>query len=162
MSWLQRAQSRLLAPLALATAVAIGAAALALASNGPTSATTARAVKVQLRRGPLGRYLVDGRGRALYLFEKDRRGRSACFGSCASVWPPLRAAGRVAHGAGVNTGRLGTVARRDGGRQVTYAGHPLYRYAGDRRAGQTSGQGLNQFGAKWYVLAASGRKIDKD
>jgi predicted lipoprotein with Yx(FWY)xxD motif len=162
MSWLQRIGTRLLAPLAVLAAVAVGSAALALAASGPTNATAARAVKVQLRRGPLGRYLVDARGRALYLFEKDRGGRSACYGSCASVWPPLLAGGRVARGAGVSAAKLATVQRRGGARQVTYGGHPLYFYAGDRRAGQTRGQGLNQFGAKWYVLAASGNKIDKD
>lgn len=165
MSQLQRMSARLLAPLAVLAAIALGAAALALGDTGsPTAtptATAASGVKVQLRHGSLGRYLVDGRGRTLYLFEKDRGGRSACFGSCASVWPPLLAGGHVARGAGVSAARLGTV-RRGGGRQVTYGGHPLYFYAGDSRAGQTRGEGLNQFGAKWYVLAASGRKIDRD
>jgi predicted lipoprotein with Yx(FWY)xxD motif len=162
MSWSKRVQARLLAPLAIVAAVAVGAAALALADSLPAPAVTAGATKVQLRRGPLGRYLVDGHGRSLYLFEKDRGGRSSCYGSCASVWPPLIAAGHVAHGPGVSAGGLGSVARRGGGREVTYGGHPLYFYAGDSRPGQTRGEGLNQFGAKWYVLAASGHKIDKD
>ena len=162
MSLLQRVSARLIAPLAVLAAVAVGAAALALADTGSPTATAARAVTVQLRHGSLGRYLVDARGRTLYLFEKDRGGRSACYGGCASVWPPLVAGGHVAHGAGVSAAKLGTVKRRGGGRQVTYAGHPLYFYAGDSRAGQTRGEGLNQFGAKWYVLAASGNKIDRD
>jgi predicted lipoprotein with Yx(FWY)xxD motif len=162
MSWLKRIQARLLAPLAIMAAVGVGAAALALADSHPTGAVAAGAKKVQLRSGPLGRYLVDGHGRSLYLFEKDRGGRSSCYGNCASVWPPLIANGRVAHGPGVSAGKLSSVARRGGGREVTYGGHPLYYYAGDARPGQTSGEGLNQFGAKWYVLAASGHKIDKD
>jgi predicted lipoprotein with Yx(FWY)xxD motif len=78
------------------------------------------------------------------------------------VWPPLVASGQVARGAGVSAARLGSVTRRDSRRQVTYGGHPLYFYAGDSRPGQTRGEGLNQFGAKWYVLAASGSKIDRD
>ena len=162
MSLLQRVSARLLAPLAILAAIAVGAAALALADSGPPKAATARAVRVQLRHGSLGRYLVDARGRALYLFEKDRGGRSACYGGCASVWPPLVASGHVAHGAGVSAARLGSVKRRGGGRQVTYGGHPLYFYVGVSRAGLTRGEGLNQFGAKWYVLAASGRKSDRD
>src|SRR4051794_39760490 len=91
----------------------LGVVAIALADGGgaPTAASAARATNVQLRRGPLGRYLVDGRGRASYLFEKDRGSSSACYGSCASVWPPLIARGRVAHGAGVSAARLGTTRR---------------------------------------------------
>ena len=162
MSLLQRVSARLLAPLAILAAIAVGGAALALADTGSPNATTARTVTVQLRHGSLGRYLVDARGRTLYLFEKDRGGRSACYGSCASVWPPLVASGQVARGAGVSAARLGSVTRRDSRRQVTYGGHTLYFYAGDSRPGQTRGEGLNQFGAKWYVLAASGSKIDRD
>ena len=150
---------KLLVPLAAIAALA--AVAIAAADSGsPTTATAARIARVNVRAGKLGRYLVDGRGRSLYLFEKDRRGRSACYGSCASLWPPLMAKGRVAHGAGVSAGRLGTVARRGGGRQVTYANHPLYFYAGDSRPGQTSGEGLNSFGAPWDIVAPSGRGID--
>ena len=52
--------------------------------------------------------------------------------------------------------------RADGTTQVTYAGHPLYRYAEDTAPGTTRGQGSNAFGAKWYVVAPSGQKIDTD
>src|SRR4051812_20726728 len=121
--------------LALTAAVVLGAVTVAVAAGG----TTATAVRVQVHKGSLGRYLVDGHGRALYLFEKDRHGASSCYGACASVWPPLLAKGRVARGAGVSAAKLGTVARRGGGREVTYAGHPLYYYVGDRRAGQIKG-----------------------
>jgi predicted lipoprotein with Yx(FWY)xxD motif len=71
------------------------------------------------------------------------------------------ASGHVARGAGVSAAKLGTVARRGGGREVTYAGHPLYYYAGDSRPGQTAGEGLNQFGAPWDVVAPSGKGIDR-
>jgi predicted lipoprotein with Yx(FWY)xxD motif len=57
---------------------------------------------------------------------------------------------------------LGSSPRDDGATQVTYHSHPLYYYAGDSRPGDAVGQGLNQFGAKWYVVAASGDKIDID
>jgi predicted lipoprotein with Yx(FWY)xxD motif len=151
----------LLLPLTV-LAVLSAVTAIAIADGSPSpAASAARAARVQVRSGPLGRYLVDGRGRSLYLFEKDRGGRSACYGSCASVWPPLMATGHVARGAGVSAAKLGTVARRGGGREVTYAGHPLYFYAGDSRAGQLKGEGLNQFGAPWDIVAPSGRGIDR-
>jgi predicted lipoprotein with Yx(FWY)xxD motif len=103
--------------------------------------------------------LVDGKGRTLYLFEKDKGSASSCTGACASIWPPLTAADSVA-GPGVSAAKLGAIKRADGKTEVTYAGHPLYTYAGDAKAGDTRGQGLDQFGAEWYVLAPSGHKID--
>jgi predicted lipoprotein with Yx(FWY)xxD motif len=154
-----------LKPLFPISMIAVFAAIVAifLADRGMASpaASAARSVEVQARSGALGRYLVDGRGRSLYLFEKDRRGRSTCYGGCASIWPPLMGAGHVSRGAGVSAAKLGTVARRGGGRQVTYAGHPLYFYAGDSHAGQTAGEGLNQFGAIWDIVSPSGRGIDR-
>jgi predicted lipoprotein with Yx(FWY)xxD motif len=144
-----------------ALAVLATVTAFAFADSGMPTAAAARSTKVQVRSGSLGRYLVDGRGRSLYLFEKDRHGRSSCYGACASVWPPLMASGHVARGAGVSAAKLGTVARRGGGREVTYAGHPLYYYVGDSRPGQTVGEGLNQFGATWDIVAPSGKGIDR-
>jgi Secreted repeat of unknown function len=44
-------------------------------------------------------------------------------------------------------------------RQVTYVGHPLYTFVGDKRAGQTRGEGLSNVGADWYAPAASGQKV---
>jgi predicted lipoprotein with Yx(FWY)xxD motif len=108
-----------------------------------------------------GTALVDGTGRALYLFEKDSSTMSACSGSCASVWPPVLAHGSAPQvSAPVQGGLVGSVQRSDGTRQVTYDGHPLYRYAGDQKAGQSNGQGLDQFGAAWYVVSPGGHQID--
>lgn len=148
----------LLRIVGLITATAAVAVAVAV---GTASAGASGSTRVQVRHGSLGRYLVDGRGRSLYLFERDRRGRSACFGACAAVWPPLLAGGHVARGAGVSSSKLGAIARRGGGRQVTYAGHPLYFYAGDSRPGQIRGEGLNQFGAPWDIVSPSGKGIDR-
>jgi predicted lipoprotein with Yx(FWY)xxD motif len=110
-----------------------------------------------------GTALVDRSGRSLYLFEKDSPTMSACTGACASAWPPVLAHGSATQAsAPVQSALVGSVQRSDGTRQVTYDGHPLYRYAGDDKAGQTRGQGLDQFGAGWYVVSPSGRKIDQD
>jgi len=109
-----------------------------------------------------GRALVDGRGRALYLFEADKNGASACTGACAAAWPPVSVTGTPQAGSGVSQSLLGTIKRSDGTTQVTYNGHPLYYFAGDSGTGAAHGQGSKAFGAGWYVLNASGAKIDND
>ena len=134
---------------------------VALIATASAAGGTSGGAKVLTRAAPLGKILVDSKGHTLYLFEKDKRNRSACSGACAGFWPPLLTTGRPAAGAGVKASLLGTTRRRDGRMQVTYAGHPLYRFALDSRAGQTKGEGLDKFGAEWYVLAPSGKKIDK-
>jgi predicted lipoprotein with Yx(FWY)xxD motif len=105
--------------------------------------------------------LVDSRGRAVYLFQKDRNGRSACSGQCASFWPPVIASGKPVAGPGVKTSLLGTTKRADGRLQVTYDHHPLYRFAQDTKKGQTSGEGVSAFGAKWFVVSPAGAAIVK-
>ena len=127
------------------------------AATGSGSAAT-----VSLRKLNVGTALVDGQGRTLYLFEADKGPMSTCNGACASLWPPDTTSGKPKAGPGVDAAKLGTTKRSDGTLEVTYDGHPLYRYAPDTKAGEDTGQGLNQFGAKWYVLAASGIKIDSD
>jgi len=117
-------------------------------------------VSVQ-NNGNLGKILVDGRGHSLYLFKKDSGTKSACTGGCAGAWPPLRASGKPVGGQGVNASMISTARRPDGKPQVTYNGHPLYTFTGDQKAGDTNGQGLNNFGASWFVLSPSGNQITK-
>jgi predicted lipoprotein with Yx(FWY)xxD motif len=124
----------------------------------PKAATAATGATVKVATTKLGRILTDANGRTLYLFKKDKGAMSSCNGACASIWPPLTGATRVA-GPGLAAAKLGSIKRADGKTEVTYAGHPLYTYAGDSKPGQTSGQGLDDFGAEWYVLAPSGRQI---
>jgi predicted lipoprotein with Yx(FWY)xxD motif len=138
------------------------AAALAAAGCGATAGAAPSHGQVAVRHTKLGTVLVTGSGRTLYLFEQDKGTASTCYGACASLWPPLLTGGRAQAGKGVSAARLGTTRRKDGRREVTYAGHPLYLYAGDHKPGDVTGQDLNQFGAKWYVLAPNGRKIDDD
>ena len=114
---------------------------------------------VQVRRTALGQILVDAGGRSLYLFEKDSRGESRCSGSCASNWPPLLVTRRPVAGRGIRTSKVGTTKRSDGKTQVVYNGHPLYRFIADTRPGNTNGQGLTAFGARWFVVSPSGNAI---
>lgn len=107
----------------------------------------------------LGRILDDAHGRTLYLFRKDPPGRSACTGECAAAWPPLRTNGKPTAGRGVAAALLGTTARHDGARQITYHGHPLYTYTGDQNPGDTNGQGVTAFGGGWFALSPSGNSV---
>ncbi|MEA2279825.1 MAG: hypothetical protein QOK21_432 [Solirubrobacteraceae bacterium] len=146
-------------PATLAVAVA-GCGGYSAAT--PVSAPAAAAVKhavVKTRHGKLGTYLVDGRGRTLYLFMKDSGPRSRCSGACAAAWPPLTTREKAEAQRGAKAKLLATSTRPGGGRQVVYGGHPLYRYEPDIAAGQTRGQGVSAFGARWYVVAPSGRAI---
>jgi predicted lipoprotein with Yx(FWY)xxD motif len=132
------------------------------APQGTGAKAPAPGTAVTIAHGKLGAYLADSKGRALYLFEADKGMASTCYSACASIWPPLNSTGAVATGAGVSHTLLGTTKRTDGGSEVTYHGHPLYYYVGDKVAGSVTGQGLDQFGAKWYLIAPNGKKIDTD
>jgi predicted lipoprotein with Yx(FWY)xxD motif len=150
----------------LAAAVALPLVTLAVAGCGSSSSSTATAkaagkssATVSVANSGLGKILVDSQGRTLYLFQKDSGTKSACSGACASAWPPLRASGKPTVGGGAKASLIGTTPRSDGKPQVTYNGHPLYGYQGDSNAGDTKGQGINGFGALWYVLSATGNQI---
>ncbi|MDL4774188.1 MULTISPECIES: COG4315 family predicted lipoprotein [Thermomonosporaceae] len=125
-------------------------------TSGGASAETIKTANV----GPLGQILVDGEGRTVYLFQKDKGNTSSCSGACATVWPPVTTNGKPQPGSGADASKLGTTKRSDGTTEVTYSGHPLYYYAPDgSSSGSAKGQGLNQFGAKWYVLSSSGAPV---
>jgi predicted lipoprotein with Yx(FWY)xxD motif len=139
-----------------AAAVLASTAAVALGEVRATGAT-----KVALRTTPLGRILVDSKGITLYDFVADKHMASTCYGACAALWPPLLTHGKPVAGPGVRGSLLGTTKRTDGKLEVTYNGHPLYYYVADRKPGQTTGQGLNQFGGPWWVISAAGREIHR-
>jgi predicted lipoprotein with Yx(FWY)xxD motif len=121
-------------------------------ANGPVISTA---------KTSLGPILVDSRGRTLYLFAKDRNGKSACAGKCATFWPPLFATGKSRATGGAKASLLGTTKRADGRLQVTYNHHPLYRFVKDTKTGQTNGEELDAFGAKWYAVSPPGAKVAK-
>jgi predicted lipoprotein with Yx(FWY)xxD motif len=114
-----------------------------------------------VRSTTLGQILVGTNGKTLYLFEADTSAASNCSGACAQAWPPLTTSGGVNAAGGASPSLVGTTARNDGSIQVTYAGHPLYFYIGDRNPGDANGEGSMAFGAGWDVLAPSGAKIEK-
>jgi predicted lipoprotein with Yx(FWY)xxD motif len=148
----------------LSLAVVLTAAALVAAIFGDaSSAASQKAPKgalVSIHKTALGKVLADGRGHTLYLFEKDKSRMSSCNGACLAYWPAVLTSAKPRAGAGVRASLLGVTKRADGRRQVTYAGHPLYTFVGDKKAGQTTGEGLTDFGAAWDAVAANGQAIE--
>jgi predicted lipoprotein with Yx(FWY)xxD motif len=147
---------RLTRPL-IAGALAL-AAVTALALPGVAAAQNA---SVRVAPSSLGRILVDAHGKTLYLWAHDKGHTSTCNGQCAKYWPPLVTSGRPKAGAGARAGLLGISRRADRRIQVTYDGHPLYYFAGDKRAGDVKGEGLTGFGGRWDPVSAAGTAVRK-
>ena len=114
---------------------------------------------VSTAKTDLGTILVDSAGKTIYMFEADAEGKSACTGSCLSSWPIVKAPASVPSTVSGVSAKLGVLERSDGARQLTVAGRPVYTYAGDSKAGMTSGQGNTGFGAQWWVLSPDGASI---
>jgi predicted lipoprotein with Yx(FWY)xxD motif len=142
----------------LATALGI----VGFIAAGAVAGTESQAgATLSLRETTLGKILVNSKGHTLYLFMKDRNGKSACNGQCAKFWPPLLAKGMPTAGPGVKKALVATTRRSNGSRQVTYNRHPLYAYVLDKRAGQTRGEGTLAFGARWWAVSARGTAVKK-
>jgi predicted lipoprotein with Yx(FWY)xxD motif len=138
------------APIALAI-VAV------LASS--VSAATTRGAAVHIGSSKLGRILVNSQGRTLYIWAHDKGTKSTCYGACATYWPPVITSGKPRAVGGAKASLLGTTRRKDGRMQVTYKGHPLYLFAGDKKAGDVKGEGLTGFGGRWDPVSATGRAV---
>jgi predicted lipoprotein with Yx(FWY)xxD motif len=148
------------------TAAANTAAAAAPASAAPSSAAPAAGsgaavapagpATVSTKTGSLGTYLTDASGKSLYLYTPDTSSTSTCYGPCIAFWPALLTTGAPMAGTGATASMLGTSPRTDGTTQVTYNGHPLYYFKGDKAAGDTSGQGKEGI---WFVMSPAGTQI---
>jgi predicted lipoprotein with Yx(FWY)xxD motif len=158
---------KLAAPLAVAL-LAAAACSSGGSSSGSTSSTSASAAGsgssasstvITTTTSSGGSFLTNGAGRAVYLFMADSSGKSNCDGACAAAWPPVIAAGQPTASGGAQASDLSTISRSDGTKQVTYNGHPLYYFEGDTGPGTDKGQGLNGFGALWYLVTPSGSSI---
>ncbi|HXE93758.1 MAG TPA: hypothetical protein VN544_08060 [Gaiellaceae bacterium] len=146
----------------VAAATVAGLAAASFALHPPaTHAAQAKGAVVSTAKTSLGRIIVKSNGRALYLFGKDRNGKSACAGQCATFWPPLITIAKPRVTSGARAALVGTTRRADGRLQVTYNHHPLYTFVKDTKAGQTNGEGVSAFGAVWDAVSPAGAKIVK-
>jgi predicted lipoprotein with Yx(FWY)xxD motif len=135
----------------------IAFAVLTLAPAAMSSESASATLTVKSSR--FGHILFDGRGYVLYAFTRDARGPSRCYGACAKAWPVYYAKGTLRAGSGIKRSLIGTAKRRDGRRQVTYAGRPLYYYVGDTKAGQIGCQNIVEFGGTWLVVRPSGKLV---
>src|ERR1700680_3693832 len=144
--------------VAVAVLVAAVVAVVVATSGASTKAqqNVAAGSAISLRKTSLGSILADANGRTLYLFESDKRNVSSLSAAGRAVWPPFTASTKPQALGGAVAGQIGTTTQAGASPQITYNGHPLYYYVGDQGAGQTRGQGLNQFGALWYALSSSG------
>lgn len=147
--------------VAVLAALVVAAVPVALAATGPDAQEAKRKpVTLRLQKSQYGPILFDGRGRVLYAFTRDRKGKpSRCYGSCAKAWPVYFAPkGKLTAGKGVKKKLLGTTRRRGGKRQVTYNGWPLYYYAHEGR-GEVKCHNVRTHGGLWIVMKANGRFV---
>jgi predicted lipoprotein with Yx(FWY)xxD motif len=149
-------------PLTSTAAVAaVAALAMVVAPAGATSAHAARAQMILLRHTSAGKVLVDSAGFTVFHFSKDTAKKNTCLTTkeCSTTWPALTTSGKPTAGPGVSASQLSTITLPGGVHQVTYAGHPLYRYSLASERGETAYMGVKQFGGTWYALSASGANV---
>jgi predicted lipoprotein with Yx(FWY)xxD motif len=150
-------------PLHAVVVGALGLAFVAAGCGGAIPSSNGSPATLKLTQTQFGRFLVDGQGHTLYLFQKDEEGESYCNGACAAVWPPLETSSKPSGTGGIDAAALGTIERDDGETQVTYRGHPLYYYAADAsKPGKTKGEELEQFGSEWYVVGSNGKPVERE
>ena len=149
--------------LVAVAATIVPAAAIGIAQAGPSDAEAGAAMAppptLKVRTTRFGKVLFAGNGRVVYGFTRDRRnGPSRCYGDCAAAWPVYYAKGALTAGTGVKQSLLGTTRRRDGRRQVTYNGWPLYYYAHEK-AGEVKCQNVETHGGTWLVMRPAGTLV---
>jgi predicted lipoprotein with Yx(FWY)xxD motif len=149
---------KLAAPLAVAL-LAAAACSSSGSSSGSAASGSASSTVITTKTSSGGSFLTNGAGRAIYLFMADSTGKSACDGACAAAWPPVIATAQPTATGSAQASGLSTITRSDGTKQVTYDGHPLYYFQGDTGPGTDKGQGLDNFGAKWWLVAPTGSSI---
>jgi predicted lipoprotein with Yx(FWY)xxD motif len=142
-----------------AVAAGCGGGGATAASSAPPKTASGQAATVGISNTGIGRILVNSQGHTLYLFKADQGTKSACTGACAGAWPPLLVKGKPTLGKGIDAALVSMAARPEGTTQLTYDGHPLYLFAHDQKAGETNGQGVSAFGARWFALNSAGNQV---
>ena len=132
-----------------------------LAAGSVARSASGKTGSVSLRTTKLGPVLVNTKGHTLYMFAKDRNGKSSCSGGCSKFWPPSLKSGKATAGSGVKASLIGTTKRSNGSMQLTYNKHPLYTFALDKKSGQTNGEDTLAFGARWYAVSGKGTAVVK-
>ena len=137
---------------------ALGVVVAALAASALAASSTAAHLTVHSTE--FGKAVFGPNGKVVYVFGADRGSTSHCYGACAAAWPPVTtSSARIAVDGAAAGSLTGEITRAGGVHQLTYAGHPLYRFAGDSSPGATNGQGSEAFGARWDVLTPAGQEV---
>src|SRR3954465_6478554 len=147
--------------ISIATLLVAALAGAALLVASTTTAAKAKSPTLKLGSTSLGKVLVDKQGRTLYAFGHDKKNKSRCNGQCAGFWPPAGSPAKPTVAKGITKSKLKVIKRGDGSRQLSYNGHPLYRYVGDGKPGDTNGENLTAFGGKWDVVSKDGKVVTK-
>jgi predicted lipoprotein with Yx(FWY)xxD motif len=141
----------------------IGAAILLAAGAAGAAQQSQGERKIEAhKKEPVGNYLTDEQGRSVYIFKADSKNNATCYDACAQAWPPVVTRGEPQAGEGAERQMLGTIERKDGSRQVTYNGWPLYYFVKDKQPGDINGQDVNAFGAEWYLLTPQGQVAEAE
>ena len=152
------------AAAALLAACSSGNAATGNTSTNPpapaasSGAATSTSADLSTAQSSLGTILVDSKGRTVYLFTQDSNdpAKSTCDTGCDSVWPPVMAPAGTPNVSGVDSSKIGTVTRSDGGKQLTYNGWPLYEFEGDSAGGDVKGENMQ---GSWFAVSSAGTKV---
>jgi predicted lipoprotein with Yx(FWY)xxD motif len=144
------------APTAPATTTAPAVSATAPAETAPAEPVPPKHPTLKVVKSDFGRTIADDHGEALYLFDADTTPKSTCYGECAAAWPPLLVKRAPTVAGALDPALVSTTKRKDGTRQVTYNGHPLYYYVGDS-AGVIRCQNVYEYGGRWLVVKPNGR-----
>jgi predicted lipoprotein with Yx(FWY)xxD motif len=153
--------------LALALAACGGSGGNQAASSGSSSSASAPSggggsasgAALEVRSTSLGKVLVDGRGRTVYMLTADSAGHSTCNASCLAYWPPVSPSGQVPQKLPGISATIGTAKLPSGGQTLTAGGWPLYTFVKDTEAGDVYGQGITNFGGTWYVVSPAGHPV---
>jgi predicted lipoprotein with Yx(FWY)xxD motif len=141
--------------------VAVAAGGAGVAASTSTAAKAKKPPTLKLRSTGLGKILVDSKGRTLYEFGHDKNNKSRCSGQCAQNWPPAGSPAKPTVAGGIDKSKLKVIKRGDGSRQLSYNGHPLYRFIADGKPGDTNGENVTAFGGTWDVLSKTGAIVTK-
>jgi predicted lipoprotein with Yx(FWY)xxD motif len=128
-----------------------------VAAGCGTSSEAAGGTSIVVRNSQFGRILVNSKRQAIYVFQRDSKRKSNCYGDCATAWPPVYTTGNAKALVGVRKSLLGTIKRMDGKTQVTYAGKPLYYYAHEG-PGQVLCHNVRLNGGYWWVIGPDGKR----
>jgi predicted lipoprotein with Yx(FWY)xxD motif len=142
--------------LALPVAVALLVAS-ACGSDSSAAPEASGGTAITAKNSQFGRMLFNTKNQAIYIFQRDSRDRSRCYGACAKLWPPVYTKAKPRALGPVRQSLLATTKRRDGRLQVTYNGKPLYYYAHEG-PGQVRCHNVSLNGGYWWVIGPNGKR----